>query len=605
MENTVHPPDLKTLRKEADDYVPAQEPDQPPRIGISANRKDGVSCIADPYYQSVVLAGGAPVLIPVITDVKALEAIVNTLDGLIFSGGGDIDPYYLHEEPVPALDGVDSYRDAYDFLLLHMAFNHQLPIMGICRGHQMINVAFGGTLYQDIHTRFSADALQHSQSEPRDCATHAVEIADIPSKLRTVMQGKNTLPVNSLHHQAVKEVAPGFIATAIATDGLNEALEHPEYPIFSVQWHPEQMAVKGNEDMLDLFRYHIKEAALFARAKRLHRHTLTLDLHTDAPMVYTGAFDLGKRSGGTFNPPYTEGKVNLPLMEQGLLDAAFMVAYIPQGERTDAACRQVFDYTLDRLSQLTRQETLHPSRVGIARTPDDLRRLKQEGKKAIALGVENGYAIGKDISRLETLKQRGVSYLTLCHNGNNDLCDSAAGTPEWNGLSPFGKEVVHEMNRLGLMIDVSHAAETTVYDVLNESRMPVIASHSSVRALCNHPRNLTDDQIKAIAAKGGAVHICLFTGFIRENSGETGCPEGTLTDAIRHINHVVNLVGVDYVGIGSDFDGGGELIGCRAANELIHVTVRLLKEGYTYEEIQKIWSGNLLRVMQTVQAAIR
>jgi microsomal dipeptidase-like Zn-dependent dipeptidase len=256
---------------------------------------------------------------------------------------------------------------------------------------------------------------------------------------------------------------------------------------------------------------------------------------------------------------------------------------------------------LDRLSQLIRQETLYPSRVGIARTPDDLRRLKQEGKRAIALGVENGYAIGKDISRLETLKQWGVSYITLCHNGTNDICDSAAGTPEWDGLGPFGKEVVHEMNRLGMMIDVSHAAETTVYDVLNESRMPVIASHSSVRALCDHPRNLTDDQIKAIAAKGGVVHVCLFTGFIRKNSGETGCPEGTLTDAVRHINHVVNLVGVDYVGIGSDFDGGGELIGCRAANELINVTVRLLKEGYTKEDIRKIWGGNLLRVMREVQ----
>jgi microsomal dipeptidase-like Zn-dependent dipeptidase len=151
------------------------------------------------------------------------------------------------------------------------------------------------------------------------------------------------------------------------------------------------------------------------------------------------------------------------------------------------------------------------------------------------------------------------------------------------------------------MIDVSHAAETTFYDVLNESRTPVIASHSSVRALCNHPRNLTDDQIKALAANGGVVQICLYTGFIRANSGETGCPEGTLTDAIRHINHVVNLVGVDYVGIGSDFDGGGELIGCRAANELINVTVRLIKEGYTNEDIEKIWSGNLLRVMQTVQ----
>jgi microsomal dipeptidase-like Zn-dependent dipeptidase/gamma-glutamyl-gamma-aminobutyrate hydrolase PuuD len=589
---------LARLRKEADEYAPAVEAAPLPRIGISANRKEGLSCIADPYCQAVRLAGGAPVVIPVTTDVRALAAVADTLDGLILSGGGDIDPSFLGEAPIPELDGVDAFRDAYDFLLLRLAFLRQMPILGICRGHQVINVAFGGTIYQDIHTQFSTAALPHSQTEPRHCATHPVTLADIPSALRAIAPAKSEWAVNSLHHQAVKEVAPGFVATATAPDGINEGIELPEYPLFGVQWHPEQMAAAGDEDMLNIFRFHVRRAAVFAKAKRLHDRILTVDTHTDAPMAYAGDFDLGRRTGGTFNPPFTESKVNLPLMELGRLDAACMAAYVPQGERTEAAYRQAWEHTLERLSQLLRQEQLHPSRAGIARTPDDLLRLKREGKKAILPVVENGYAIGKDLRRLETLKQWGVTYITLCHNGTNDLCDSAVGEPEWGGLSPFGKEVVREMNRLGLLIDVSHAAETTFYDVLNESRVPVIASHSSVRALCNHPRNLTDDQIRALAAKGGVVHICLYTGFIRENSGETGCPGATLSDAVRHIHHVVRLVGVDHVGIGSDFDGGGELIGCRATNEWIQITVRLLEEGYSDEDLQKILGGNFLRVLQ-------
>ena len=196
----------------------------------------------------------------------------------------------------------------------------------------------------------------------------------------------------------------------------------------------------------------------------------------------------------------------------------------------------------------------------------------------------------------------GVAYITLCHNGHNDICDSAVGEePLWNGLSPFGKDAVREMNRLGIMIDVSHAAETTFWDVLEESAAPVIASHSSVRALCDHPRNLTDEQMKALAAKGGVVNICLYTGFLKQGTTmESPCGLG---EAIRHINHAVCLAGIDHVGIGSDFDGGGGLIGCRAANELINITIRLLKEGYTEEDIRKIWGANLLRTMAEIQSA--
>ncbi|MDR1602225.1 MAG: gamma-glutamyl-gamma-aminobutyrate hydrolase family protein [Tannerella sp.] len=588
MKNAVLSADLERIYREVDDFISARPVGQPPVTGISANWKEGLSCIADPYCRSVTLAGGVPVLIPVTTDIKALDAAVRLLDGLIFSGGGDIDPAFLAEEPIPGLDGVDACRDTYDFMLLRLAFLYQLPVMGICRGHQALNVAFGGTLYQDIHSQFSPEALKHSQDEPRDCASHTVTLTNRPSKLSRIMNDTDVLHVNSLHHQAVKDVAPGFVETAVAPDGVNEAMEHPEYRIFSVQWHPEQMAAKGNDGMLDLFRFHTFQAKQFAEAKRLHGKILTIDSHVDTPDVFPAAFDLGKQEGS---------KVNLPLMEAGHLDAVFMVVYVRQGKRDAASLRAATRYAEERLSRIVEQERLNPLRAGIARTTDDLRRLKREGRKAIFVGVENGYTIGKDLENLKRFKETGVSYITLCHNGDNDICDSAKGQAEWGGLSPFGRDAVAEMNRLGIMIDVSHAAESTFYDVLQHSRFPVIASHSSARALVDHPRNLTDAQIKALAAHGGVIQICLYGAFLNKDAGKA-----SLSDAIRHICHVVDLVGIDYVGIGSDFDGDGGVAGCSAANELIQITVRLMDAGFDGEQIAKIWGGNLMRVMDAVQS---
>ena len=223
--------------------------------------------------------------------------------------------------------------------------------------------------------------------------------------------------------------------------------------------------------------------------------------------------------------------------------------------------------------------------------------LKNAGKKAIFLAIENGYAIGKDLGNLSMFKDMGITYITLCHNGSNDICDSAKGEPEHNGLSPFGREVVKEMNRLGIIIDISHTSAKTVQDVLELSTAPIIASHSSSRALCDHPRNLTDDQIKAIAAKGGVVQVCLYNWFLSKQ------PNPTILDAVAHINHIVQLVGIDHVGIGTDFDGDDteKLIGCRAANEVINLTIELLRQGYTAEELHKLWGDNLLRVLNTVQ----
>ena len=589
MNYQVRRPSLEALFREVDNFSPKKEKLQPPRIGISSNRKDGLSCIADTYVQSVLKAGGAPVLIPVITDMEALTAIVSGLDGLLMSGGGDINPLYVGEEPVPQLQDVDTFRDEFDLILLRLATNRQLPVMGICRGHQLINVAFSGSVYQDIHSQHEATLFKHSQTMPREQASHSIRITDTSSRLFDLLKKEPDIFVNSFHHQAVKDIAPEFKETAVAPDGINEAMEHPEKEIFSVQWHPEAMAANDDELMLELFRHHVEMARLFKEAKRIHSRNVILDSHTDTPMIFPGQFNIGLKEGG---------KVNLPLMEEGMVDAAIMVAYIPQGKRDDESLQQATDFAMNRLNEIHRQMEINRGRMNIARTSQEVWVTKDAGKKAIMLGLENGYAIGKDIRNIARFKELGVSYITLCHNGSNDICDSARGDAEWGGLSPFGKEVVAEMNRLGILVDVSHAAESTFYDALEVSTQPIIASHSSARALCNHPRNLTDDQLKALAEKQGVVQVCLYKGFINEDA-----EKASLTDAIRHINHIVDLIGINHVGIGSDFDGDGELIGCRASNELINITLRLLKDGYKENDIAKIWGGNLLRVMSRVQSA--
>lgn len=565
---------IKDLYQEVDSFRSEKEL---PRIGISANFRDGQVCVAEAYVKAVLQAGGAPMIIPLLTDWQALTTLVNNLDGLLMTGGGDVNPLLLGEEPIPALQEGNTERDVFDFTLIRLASNRQIPIMGICRGHQVLNAAFGGTLYQDIYSQCEHTLLKHSQKIPREQVSHSVKLED-----------GRVIHVNSFHHQAIKDIAPEFIETAIAPDGINEGIQHQEKSFFSVQWHPEVLALQENEQAMTLFRSLVHNASIYCQAKELHHKIITLDSHTDTPMVFPKEFNIGKKEGG---------KVNLPFMEEGLIDVTFMVAYIPQGKRDEASLKQVTSYAIERLLQVKRQEALNPERMAIAYTPKDIIYFKQQGKKAICLGVENGYAIGKDLENIGRFKEMGVSYITLCHNGDNDICDSARGNNEWNGLSPFGKEVVREMNRLGMMVDVSHASERTFYDVLDWSESPIIASHSSVRALCNHPRNLTDEQLKVLASKGGVVQICLYKGFINPDA-----EKASLSDAIRHIDHIVDLVGIDHVGIGSDFDGDGELIGCRSANELINITCRLLEHGYSEEDISKIWGGNFLRVMQQVQS---
>ena len=392
-------------------------------------------------------------------------------------------------------------------------------------------------------------------------------------------------------HQAIKDVAPGFHVSATSPDGIIEAMEgRPAYPIFSVQWHPEKMAVRPDQQMQRLFHYFVNEAKLFARAKNFHEQQLVVDSHCDTPMKFTEDFDFSLRHNNV--------KVDLPKMQEGLEDAVFMVAYLHQEDRDENSLQAATQKAIDILYQIAEQAKRLQTQMGIAYSADDLVFLKNAGKKAIFLGIENGYALGKDLSNLTLFKNMGVSYITLCHNGDNDICDSAKGNHEHNGLSDFGRKVVTEMNRLGIIVDISHAGDKTVSDVLEISTAPIIASHSSCRSLCNHPRNLTDEQIRAIAAKGGVIQICLYGPFLKDSG------EATIEDAIAHINHVVQLVGIEHVGIGTDFDGDDEekLTGCRAANELPRLTMELLRQGYSETDLARLWGGNLLRVLNTVQA---
>lgn len=586
MNNTIYPADLTALYQAIDNR---QSASNHPLIGISANYREGDSCIENSYALSILEAGGVPVLIPVCTDIEILRETVKRLDGLLLTGGGDINPLFAKEDPIPQLQEYNIIRDQYDFTLVKLATDRCIPIFGICRGHQVINLAFGGNNYQDIYSQRQTPTLKHSQSVSREYGSHTVLI-EKESLLFNIM-GTDSIVVNSFHHQAIKDVAPGFHVSATSPDGIIEAMEgRPAYPIFSVQWHPEKMAVRPDHQMQQLFHYFVNEAKLFARAKNFHELQLVVDSHCDTPMKFTEDFDFSLRHNNV--------KVDLPKMQEGLEDAVFMVAYLHQEDRDENSLQAATQKAIDILYQIAEQAKRLQPQMGIAYSADDLVFLKNAGKKAIFLGIENGYALGKDLSNLTLFKNMGVSYITLCHNGDNDICDSAKGNHEHNGLSDFGRKVVTEMNRLGIIVDISHAGDKTVSDVLEISTAPIIASHSSCRSLCNHPRNLTDEQIRAIAAKGGVIQICLYGPFLKDSG------EATIEDAIAHINHVVQLVGIEHVGIGTDFDGDDEekLTGCRAANELPRLTMELLRQGYSETDLARLWGGNLLRVLNTVQA---
>ena len=557
-----------------------------PVIGITGNYSDGNLSLAPGYYMSILNAGGIPFVIPPFEDENALIALLEHVDGILLSGGGDINPLYMSEEPVKELHSINAMRDRQELLLVRLAANRQIPILGICRGIQVMNAAFGGTLYQDIYAQMEGSLIKHSQDLDRSVASHTVEVEE-DSLLHHIM-GETQLAVNSFHHQAVKDAAPGFRVSARATDGVVEAIESTEYKsMLGVQWHPECFILNDDESMMPLFRWLMGEAESFASAKRFHNRHLILDTHCDTPMFFDQHIN--------FNTRDPRIKVDLHKMTEGRQDATIMVAYLQQLGLDDEALA-VATAKADRLlTEIEDMVAANKASVDIAYTPADLYRLKSEGRKAIMLGIENGYAIGRDLSNVEHFRNRGVVYMTLCHNGNNDICGSARYNDENLGVTPFGCQVIEEMNRLGMMVDLSHAGEHTFYDALEISKLPVVCSHSSSRLLCDHPRNLTDDQMRAVASKGGVVQLCMYSGFLNSER------DANILDAMAHLNHMIDVMGVEHVGIGSDFDGDGGIIGCNDSSELINMTRQLMANRYLEDDMTLIWGGNFLRVMEEVQ----
>ena len=551
-----------------------------PLIGISANTADIDLTLRRVYCDQIVRAGGVPMVLPPVDDAEVLINMLEGIDGLVLTGGADYNPLWYGEQPEKELHTINSTRDLPELLLTRLAFNRQIPILGICRGVQTMAIALGGNLVQDLKT-----PLKHSQDAPRSEATHSVTIAE--GSTLHALYGQETF-VNSVHHQAVKDCGSHLHVVATAPDGVIEAVESTEQKaLMGVQWHPEWMGDEG----LKLFEWLTQRSREFKEAKALHREILTLDSHCDTPMFFPQGVHFEQRDPKVL--------YDLHKMTDGKQDAVTMVAYLPQhpkpGELPEGMSpRQYADSIFDQIEAIVAHENDY---VALARTPQQLYENKAMGKKSIMLGIENGLAIEDDIRNIAHFAQRGIVYITLCHNGDNAICDSARGTQTHGGVSAFGEQVIREMNRLGVMVDLSHGAETSFFDALSMSQTPIVCSHSNCKALCDVPRNLTDAQLKALAQAGGVAQITLYHGFLRKDG------EADIRDAMAHLNHAIDVMGIDHVGLGTDFDGDGGIKGLADASELINFTTALLQQRFSKADIKKIWGENWLRVMRQVQAA--
>ena len=294
--------------------------------------------------------------------------------------------------------------------------------------------------------------------------------------------------------------------------------------------------------------------------------------------------------------------VDLQKMTEGRQDATIMVAYLPQPKAGETFADKVSfdvsgprayaDLIFDKIEEIVNKNDKY---IAIASNYAQLWTHKHQRRKSIMLGIENGLALEGKLENLQHFADRGVVYVTLCHNGDNDICDSARGNNTHNGVSAFGEQVIREMNRLGILVDLSHASEKSFYDALDISSHPIVCSHSSCRALCDHPRNLTDDQMRALAAKGGVAQITIYHGFLKKDG------EATILDVMAHLDHAIDVMGIEHVGLGTDFDGDGGVRGLADSSELINFTRQLLARRYSEEDIQKIWGGNFMQLMAQVQ----
>lgn len=587
-----------------DIYARYPEATRQPVIGLTGNFADGDARLCEQYYMSVVRAGGTPVIIPPVADKDVIINTLDKIDGLVLTGGGDINPLWAGEEPSPRLHGINHMRDKAELLTVRLAYNRQIPMLGICRGIQTLVTALDGEVDQDIAESFATahgagraaaaaghSLIKHSQDADRSEPTHTVRISR-ESVLYSLYKTE-TLAVNSIHHQAVRASGRHFSVSAKAPDGVIEAIESSEFkPFIGVQWHPEWLGESGQV----LFRWLVDRARDFYTAKDLHRRMLTLDTHCDTPMFFPQGIHFDQRDPRIL--------VDMHKMAEGHQDAVIMAAYLPQpklGETFSSKVAfkvdgplQYADLIFDKIEEIVNANNRY---LSIARTPSDLYEDKRKGRRSIMLGIENGLALNHDISNVRYFARRGVVYITLCHNGDNDICDSARGCNTHGGVSRFGEQVIKEMNRCGIMVDLSHAGEKSFYDALSISSKPIVCSHSNCKALCDVPRNLTDDQLRALAKHGGVAHITLYHGFLRNDS-----QEATVMDAIAHLEHAIDIMGIEHVGLGTDFDGDGGIRGLADSSELINFTLHLLRRRYSERDITRIWGGNWLRVMAQVQS---
>lgn len=560
-----------------------------PIIGITTNHEGIDATLREVYYKQIVSAGGTPVLIPPVADNDVLLSTLDTLDAIVLSGGGDFNPLWAGEQPVPQLHNINNERDLPELLLTRYAFDRQLPMLGICRGIQTLAMSLGGHVEQDIKP--SPTLIKHSQTSHQSTQTHSVNITP-GTLLSDIFDGEDTIYVNSFHHQAVDNPGMHMRTAATAPDGTIEAIESSEQkPVIGVQWHPEWLA----DDGLPLFRWLVNEAAIHHRMRLFHSRNITLDSHCDTPMLFPEGIHFDQRDPRIL--------YDLHKMQEGGPDAVTMVAYLPQPKPGETFAqiaplgaktpREYADLIFDKIEDTILSDSRY---IAHARSEADIRRNKRNGQRSLLTGIENGLAIEDDISNVQHFANRGITYITLCHNGDNQICDSARHSLNTHGgVSPFGAQVIAEMNRLGLMVDLSHAGEKSFYDALQISRTPIVCSHSNSRALCDVPRNITDDQMRALAAAGGVCQITLYNGFLRTDGN------ATITDAIRHLEHAIDIMGIEHVGLGTDFDGDGGIPGLADASELVNFTKALLRRRYSETDMALIWGGNWLRVMNTCQ----
>jgi membrane dipeptidase len=383
------------------------------------------------------------------------------------------------------------------------------------------------------------------------------------------------------------------------------------------------------------------DPALVARARAVHDRVITLDTHADInPRDFTRERNYTQR---------LDTQVNIPKMVEGGLDAAFFIVYVGQGSLTQEGYDRAYQQAVDKFQAIHHlAEEIAPGQIELALTAADVRRIAATGKKVALIGIENAYPLGTDLSRVKEFHQRGGRYMSLAHNGHSQFADSNTGERDgqWmhNGLNDLGRQVIAEMNTWGIMVDVSHPSKLANLQAMSLSRAPVIASHSAARAVADHSRNMDDEQLLALKKNGGVIQTVAFDGYVKvkppdsperaaaiarlrlemglQGGGQNQAdatrnefrrrmaeldkqfppaPMATVSDFVDHIDYLVKKIGIDHVGISSDFDGGGGVKGWNGAEETFNVTLELVRRGYTEEQIGKIWSGNLLRVMDEVQ----